>query len=923
MLKLYSLIKMQHGHHHSRLYAGILIPAMLAVPAAVSAFPAGSDSTARRKTAAIAEYISHAMLFNRGFPQEKVYLHFDNTGYFKGERIWYKAYVVRADNGMATDISRVLYVELVSPGGDVVETQKLQIGKDGTAHGDILLDKILGTGFYEVRAYTRYMTNWGEDGIFSRVFPVFKKPEREGDYSRMEIDRVGYRKRLPDMREKDIDSADVENKNMRVRFYPEGGRMVKGLKSRVAFIVTDGEGRRTPTSGTLTSPEDGTDSIVTDARGRGLLEVTADEAGSRLMLKDGRGRTGTFELPDAEDEGCVLSVDAVSGEDVDVRIRSSAGMCGRLLGYAVTHNGSVVECDTFTAVPEYRRSLPRVSLPEGVSQTTVFDSDGWVLADRLFFVCPAAVRECGISVEPLTEGLSPCGRVRIGVSAAPDASISFSAVDCATMTGGKRGSIYTWMLLSSEVKGYIENPEYYFESDDEEHRREADMLMMTQGWRRYDWRLMSGAEIFDKMQPAEDRLYLFGQIKDKRQGRSKSSKCLNAFLYNSKGGSLKGSAIIDSIGNYAFSLPDISGDWNLQFQTTEDGRKTDCIVTIDRNFSPRKRFISPEEKTLMPINAPNVLTPSKDEKSINNRQPAHSLTGNNMLPTVNIRRYFTNDKNTRWFDESSGAYFASIYYNCEEACELLNDQGVQIPLFFDWLMSRNKFITGNSLLSDVLLRNPDSDVARPEDYTEKGNLKAKAKIPEKYTDLDFTYHFNPPVPWRTLYNDGITYKNRPVVWIVNNTYCTITHFFGNRLTVDYCNNHTNVTELPQYLDEVKSVYITENKDAVLEYIVAEEINRLNPVIAFVYTYPKYTSESSRGIRRTHFQGFNVPTTFKTEDYSVLPPTEDFRRTIYWNPDVRTDKEGKATVEFYNNSNCTRMYVSVEGMTKDGRFVANE
>ena len=55
-----------------------------------------------------------------------------------------------------------------------------------------------------------------------------------------------------------------------------------------------------------------------------------------------------------------------------------------------------------------------------------------------------------------------------------------------------------------------------------------------------------------------------------------------------------------------------------------------------------------------------------------------------------------------------------------------------------------------------------------------------------------------------------------------------------------------------------------------------------------------------------------------EDYSVVPPMDDFRRTIYWNPNVKLNFRGKATVEFYNNSSCTEMSVSAEGMTPEGK-----
>ena len=74
---------------------------------------------------------------------------------------------------------------------------------------------------------------------------------------------------------------------------------------------------------------------------------------------------------------------------------------------------------------------------------------------------------------------------------------------------------------------------------------------------------------------------------------------------------------------------------------------------------------------------------------------------------------------------------------------------------------------------------------------------------------------------------------------------------------------------------------------------------------------------------TYFQGYNVPSTFEMPDYSLMPPMEDFRRTLYWNPDVRTDEKGEAIIEFYNNSSCREIQISAEGITPDGRCISNE
>lgn len=64
------------------------------------------------------------MHFNRVVPQEKVYLHLDNMGYFENEQIWFKAYLTRTDTGRPSDLSKVLYVELLNMSGDVIKTTK-------------------------------------------------------------------------------------------------------------------------------------------------------------------------------------------------------------------------------------------------------------------------------------------------------------------------------------------------------------------------------------------------------------------------------------------------------------------------------------------------------------------------------------------------------------------------------------------------------------------------------------------------------------------------------------------------------------------------------------------------------------------------------------------------------------------------------
>lgn len=133
-----------------------------------------------------------------------------------------------------------------------------------------------------------------------------------------------------------------------------------------------------------------------------------------------------------------------------------------------------------------------------------------------------------------------------------------------------------------------------------------------------------------------------------------------------------------------------------------------------------------------------------------------------------------------------------------------------------------------------------------------------------------------------------------------------------------------IDDFPSFLDEAKAVYITEAPNAFWSYFpFVDLVKKVDAVTCFVYSHWTSRRRMEKGVRRTYFQGYNVPSTFEMPDYSLMPPAEDFRRTLYWNPDVRTDGKGEAIIEFYNNSSCREIRVSVEGVTPDGRCIFNE
>lgn len=900
----------------------------------------------------VLSYMKRAMNFAQTMPQEKVYLHFDNTGYFKGETIWFKGYVIRSDNGKPTDMSAVLYVELVNPSGDVVETRKLPI-LDGVAHGDIKLDSLYSTGFYEVRAYTRYMTNWGNGGIFSRVFPVFNAPQKEGDYSKMVMDDYGYRKRLPNTRM--ADTSNPKESGLKVKLYPEGGKLVRGVPNRVAFYVTDKTGVGIDAQGSVLNDQKVELSAVTTVRdGKGVFDVVLDGKPKYLRLIDANGKKHDVRLEEGEEDGLAMKVNTLKDETVEVTVYATPSMVGKLLGYTLINNGRVMMADTVYAEPAMMIPIDRASLPAGVNQLTFFTADGRIQADRQFFIAPVADKADSICVTSVQAFPKPCKTVTLNIQAQPNSNLSISAMDAATMTNGREGNALTWLLLSSDIKGYIADPGYYFEADDYEHRLAADLLMLVQGWRRYDWALMANAVAQNEgrtffndstanfTQPIEDKLYVFGKLGQKRKKNTVDGVNLFMYFYNQNGEHLEGATVTDSLGNYAFSLPNMDGEWKLIINTQKDEKDANYYVGIDRHFSPARRWLSPNETKTINLMRPNLFATEASKKAAEEEHEYIPIQRReHVLPTVVVKakraRIYDNAR-AAWESETQAQHYASMYYNADTDADMFADRGMELPTLSSWLHMRNPFFGGsgkdvNAFATDAAIQEATADASAVStaDYSlevaEDGDMAEEGADITESEPLEMDENTETGSIYRYA---GLSYKNRPIIWIVDNAYWAITMLGSLKFdtfevqqgsAVAQADSDIAGTLLNMDLDEVKSVYVTERSDIYSRYLRAIP-SIPNPVTVFVYTHHSFQTKQ-KGLRNTHFQAFNKATTFETDDYSVLPPMDDFRRTLFWEPEVKTDAEGKATVEFYNNSSCHEMYISCEGMTPEGKFMVNE
>ena len=432
--------------------------------------------------------------------QEKVYLHLDNTSYYKGDTIWYKSYVVRADSLTYSDMSRILYVELLSPDGLVVKRENIIISPNGYSDGNFVLQDSLYSGYYEIRAYTRWMLNfcvtehpygrkdreffYNKDmardffrkfgTVYSRVFPVYERPDSIGDYSQK------YIVSRPKTRiEKELKAK------LEVRFYPEGGHLIAGTRCAVAFEAVNEEGEHIDISGQVTTG-DNSQTIRTEHQGRGQFFLTVPEGKDAEASFVYHGKTYYFDLPKAERMGCALHVET-SPQSTTADITLQGLPTDRDYGVAVLCRGVLKSFQTIRS--NGRVTINQTQLPTGVNDLLVFDETGNLLADRLFFINHHDYDLNPITVSGMQSEYQPFDSISLQFQAPPGTGpISISVRDGAYEDPTyDTGNIVTDLLLSSELKGFIAYPDYYFESDDETHQRALDLLMMVQGWRRYDY----------------------------------------------------------------------------------------------------------------------------------------------------------------------------------------------------------------------------------------------------------------------------------------------------------------------------------------------------------------------------------------------------------------------------------------------------
>lgn len=909
-----------------------------------------------------------ALQVGRILPPERVYMQFDNTAYFLGDTLWFKAMVTSNNDDRPTEFSKVLYVELTAPEGYVIKTEKYLLDDAGCCVGEFYLDPLYYSGYFEIRAYTRYMLNWGEHVHFSRVFPIFDQVN--GNH--WEFKNMLERKRR-------YLAYDNENKSRKgfnsLNFYPEGGHLVQGIEGRVAYEILGENGVEV------------NDTITLFANGKELFKSTPQHMGKGSFMltpqagvkytaevyindqKDKRKRH-KFNLPTIEKEGVrILLHEAADSINIDIKNNYPAGT---ELGFAVLHRSSLGFYKKLQA-GDTHLAISKNELYEGVCRAVVF-SGTTPLAERLFFVEHDSLQitdreTVRLKVKANNKSLpnfTPKAHEKVSLVIERDDSLPIEASgDFAISVGDAAGwqqtswgyNMYSYLLLGSEVKGYIPDAWQYFDRNNEHRKEQLDLIMLTNGWTAYDWSKLTSTELTDVAEPEKSitlrgkfykrsRKIIFNEFQPYKITPVPYTPVRMDIAYNSDT-VLTSVFRIDDNAAFSISLRDFYGKRIAALQpktTIKHGDFINYRFVLDRYFSPRPQYVSYWERSMQKsiLNENSNYTEPKEYILLENIDITSKKKKKKYdVPPISELRL---DYLEEWEYASDVTFFDGDTYS--DAIDSINhglttlDDGNKDRLIADYSKEEREAREHLYIFSDVLsASNVVTSIFRryalPYSYwvhnvVVKGEYNKDSALIIDHKYLHGT-HPKKMTNFKEVVITGDTKKTHQITggdgeyfWASKN------HAMANKGkhgTIFYQGflSHQYIAPYDTGEDD-KDIFITRLREM---YGVAYEnyISRPSSPSRLACFIPFKEGEERKGIvpdlttssstcRYTSIQGYSESKQFYSPDYSKQKPTEkDYRRTLLWAAKVKPDN-GKILLEFYNSSECDAIAVNVEGRDGD-------
>lgn len=860
---------------------------------------------------------------------EKIYLQLTGKAFNTSEIIWFRAVVAEAFDNSPSAISGVLHVELISPiDKQIVDSQLLKL-VNGTADGSFQLHGNYPEGKYLIRAYTEWNKNFSDDFMYTAYVDVFhfKRPEDRVDPIRditvtkesneetitistkilpHELDSLHSGKAMLYLNWKGgNDSVEIKQKKgepvyvvrdiarnvktvgYRLKtqnksysktivldkdsgsfvFFPEGGAQVNGLKSTLGFKHLNFKGKGAEMEGVLVDQADNElTTFKSNHLGMGKIDLVPG-AGKRYfgVVKTKNGNTYRYPVPVARSAGTVMQV--IDRKSLKLIVLDTRPKITDSIYIKLYHRGKdVYMLRALMKNGKLRYALKSDLLPNGLIGATLYDSKYSPIAERHFYNHrPGANLNINVEIDKNEYGVRDSVVVRLSskIEKQPvPASISLMAVNRGyfEQTNLTKRNIVSYFMLESDIRGEIEDPAFYFE--DEKNLRDLDYLMLTQGWTNYKYDKPQKPKINRPEKGLNLSGYVGGVQNLKKKKRFQDEKFDLVLMTFGKNGNVYQQEI-DRTGYFDFNLGDSYGDGKkFVAQPASSERKN---ATFKVNIKERK---IPEieyeiEEVIAPVDT--VI-----EKTVTERIVRDIARDPYLLPnTIELTEVVVSD-----------------YALTPEREEMKKLHGLpEVVIDNKELLAKEKNYTGS--LYRWLMFN----------YPQAFNVRRVGGVP------GFLYAHTHGAKFTYVVIDGI-----PVV----------------------LEDYSIIPNIP--IEAVKSVELIKNTSSANRYYCdvfphlhcARKSPPIPAAILAIYTYsgkglfgafPKKTN-----VLQASAPEFSPKREFYSPEYETPDDNDgvpDLRTLVHWEPNIRTDTQGNATVKFFNGDIAEKVLIICEGIGLSG------
>jgi hypothetical protein len=803
---------------------------------------------------------------------EKVYLHFDRHFYLSGDDIWFKAYLINAQtNKLSQQCSRILYAELISPESKLLMRRVLYVDSAGCSVGDFKLKETAISGKYRIRAYTRWMLNFGDVYVF----------EKEIDVQNISVaPELSTKKKSKDKND-NPNGIVITREDIEIQFFPESGSLVSGIENIVAFKANDWSGKGADVKGgILNSNGDTLTLFASEYLGMGKFAFTPQfgELYSAFFVPKDVTYPLFAKFPEPLDKGFTLNItDNDTVLVFNVRTTFNDFLDKKMLLVFKQSEKPLFGYNIIMKNNSKTVYFPKSLLPAGITNITLYDEQTKPHCERLVYI--ENKEKFNISITPVDDTVSTI-KVTDSKGEPLQANLSMSITN--TNIPDEIFNIESYFWLESEIKGKIERPTAYFNPANADRFKQIDLLLLTQGWRDFVWKHIDLTSAKHEM---EKGLKISGHV-EKLIGQKPYSNA-NISMSFPHLGVRDGTRFTqtDTSGNYNFGYMNFSGYKMMLLSSRTGKNKKAGEIYLNPLYMPAEDF--PVKIWQQYQTDSMYIFPVEHYKRKN-----YKLTDTLVLDPVTIvnkddRGYLMSDKEITPKDDL--LWVSLDYYIKGQAPSLITAKTETNTLntlkitYYD--SNGEKLKTKVPHPSKISMK----DVDRVRIY-KKNEFVSASEVPNDVSAIDFTkFIYSVDVYSK---HDGFTSQN----------YATT--MFKQETTES--SRNTTVNSDDGYYEEIMSINF-DYYDTMMPKMDEEDSEGLHKTIVGDIDYSS---------RYTFVGGFYEERKFYTPKFHSSDDIKDYFGTYYWQADISTDTNGESLVN-YNPEKQPSGKIRIEGMTKDG------